>query len=134
MIVAHTIMNWYDPKAVQVQRVRAPWSTRRRRLYVDDGGVLRLARLDVARRSRSSCAGSQSCSVARWATWLRCAASRARCSHGSRIATSCRSVARIDHSLGVYADVVGFLILAGAGITVARSRADVGDWRGFLTR
>ncbi len=40
----------------------------------------------------------------------------------------------IDHSLGVYADVIGFLILAGAGITVARSRADVGDWRGFLTK
>jgi ABC-type branched-subunit amino acid transport system permease subunit len=40
----------------------------------------------------------------------------------------------IDHSLGVYADVVGFLVLAGAGVIAAVSRADVGDWRGFATR
>lgn len=38
----------------------------------------------------------------------------------------------IDHSLGVYADVLGFLILAGAGVIAATSQADVGDWRGFL--
>ncbi len=37
-----------------------------------------------------------------------------------------------DHSLGVYADVVGFLVLAGAGITAARARSDVADTRRFL--
>jgi ABC-type branched-subunit amino acid transport system permease subunit len=37
-----------------------------------------------------------------------------------------------DHSLGVYADIIGFLLLAAAGITVARARSDVADTRGFL--
>ena len=40
----------------------------------------------------------------------------------------------IDHSLGVYADVIGFLFLAGAGVIIALSRVEVADWRGFLTR
>lgn len=38
-----------------------------------------------------------------------------------------------DHSFGMYTDVVGFLILAGAGVTAARARAEVADPRGFLT-
>ena len=40
----------------------------------------------------------------------------------------------IDHSLGVYADVFGFLTMAGAGLIAALSHAEVGDWRGFLGR
>ncbi len=40
----------------------------------------------------------------------------------------------IDHSLGAYGDVIGFLILAGAGATVALSQAEVADSRGFMTR
>jgi len=40
----------------------------------------------------------------------------------------------IDHSLGVYADVFGFLIMAGAGLIAALSHAEVSDWRGFLSR
>jgi ABC-type branched-subunit amino acid transport system permease subunit len=37
-----------------------------------------------------------------------------------------------DHSLGVYADIAGFLVLAGAGITAARSSSEVADTRRFL--
>jgi ABC-type branched-subunit amino acid transport system permease subunit len=40
----------------------------------------------------------------------------------------------IDHSLGHYTDMIGFLILAGAGITAAHAQVDVADSRGFLTR
>ncbi|WP_375489765.1 branched-chain amino acid ABC transporter permease [uncultured Jatrophihabitans sp.] len=39
-----------------------------------------------------------------------------------------------DHSFGVYADIIGFLVLAGAGITAAVSRAEVADPRAFLSR
>jgi ABC-type branched-subunit amino acid transport system permease subunit len=37
-----------------------------------------------------------------------------------------------DHSLGVYADIVGFLVLAAAGITAALARAEVADTRAFV--
>jgi ABC-type branched-subunit amino acid transport system permease subunit len=40
----------------------------------------------------------------------------------------------IDHSLGVYADIVGFLLLACAGITAVHARAEVADTRGFLRK
>jgi ABC-type branched-subunit amino acid transport system permease subunit len=40
----------------------------------------------------------------------------------------------IDHSLGPYVDMIGFLILAGAGITTALARTEVADTRGFATR
>jgi ABC-type branched-subunit amino acid transport system permease subunit len=39
-----------------------------------------------------------------------------------------------DHSLGAYVDILGFLILAGAGITAVRSRVEVADPKSFLTR
>ena len=39
-----------------------------------------------------------------------------------------------DHSLGVYTGVIGFLIMAGAGITAVHSRSDIGNWRVFLER
>ena len=39
-----------------------------------------------------------------------------------------------DHSLGAYADVIGFLVLAGAGITAARSTREAADTRGFATQ
>ena len=38
----------------------------------------------------------------------------------------------IDHSLGMYADILGFAILAGASITAVHSRTEVSDTRGFL--
>jgi len=37
----------------------------------------------------------------------------------------------IDHSLGMYADIIGFVILAGAGVTAVHARSDVADPRGF---
>ena len=37
----------------------------------------------------------------------------------------------IDHSLGMYADILGFAILAGAAITAVHSRTEVSDTRGF---
>ena len=39
----------------------------------------------------------------------------------------------IDHSLGVYADIIGFLVLAGAGLIAARAQREVADPRGFAT-
>ncbi len=40
----------------------------------------------------------------------------------------------IDHSLGHYTDLVGFLIIAGAGATIARSTREVADTRGFINQ
>jgi ABC-type branched-subunit amino acid transport system permease subunit len=40
----------------------------------------------------------------------------------------------IDHSLGVYADIIGFGTIAGAGIAAVHSRTEVADTRGFVTR
>jgi ABC-type branched-subunit amino acid transport system permease subunit len=39
-----------------------------------------------------------------------------------------------DHALGPYADVIGFAVLAAAGIVAARSQLEVADTRGFVTR
>ncbi|HEV7191694.1 MAG TPA: branched-chain amino acid ABC transporter permease [Jatrophihabitantaceae bacterium] len=39
-----------------------------------------------------------------------------------------------DHSLGVYADIIGFLVLAAAGLIAARSKAEVADPKGALQR
>ena len=38
----------------------------------------------------------------------------------------------IDHSLGVYTDMIGFLLIAGAGVTAVHSRVEVADFRQFL--
>jgi ABC-type branched-subunit amino acid transport system permease subunit len=40
----------------------------------------------------------------------------------------------IDHSLGYYADMIGFAIVAAAGITAVHSHVEVADPRGFLRR
>jgi ABC-type branched-subunit amino acid transport system permease subunit len=40
----------------------------------------------------------------------------------------------IDHSLGGYADMIGFLVLASAGITVVYAKSEAADTRGFLRR
>jgi ABC-type branched-subunit amino acid transport system permease subunit len=41
---------------------------------------------------------------------------------------------RIDHSLGMWVDMIGFLILAAAGILAVHSRVEVADPRGFLRK
>lgn len=38
----------------------------------------------------------------------------------------------IDHSLGMYADLIGFLIIAGAGITAVHSKVEVAEPRDFV--
>jgi ABC-type branched-subunit amino acid transport system permease subunit len=38
----------------------------------------------------------------------------------------------IDHSLGVYADIIGFVLLAAAGVTAVHAHSDVSDTRGFV--
>jgi ABC-type branched-subunit amino acid transport system permease subunit len=38
----------------------------------------------------------------------------------------------IDHSLGMYAAIIGYLIVAGAGLTAVLARSRVADTRGFL--
>lgn len=38
----------------------------------------------------------------------------------------------IDHSLDMFTDVIGFLVLAAAGVTAVHSRVEVADTRGFL--
>jgi ABC-type branched-subunit amino acid transport system permease subunit len=39
-----------------------------------------------------------------------------------------------DHALGVYVDVIGFLVIGLAGLTASLSRSEVADTRAFLTR
>jgi ABC-type branched-subunit amino acid transport system permease subunit len=39
-----------------------------------------------------------------------------------------------DHSFGVYVDMIGFLILAGAGLVAARSELEVADSKAFFAR
>ncbi len=39
---------------------------------------------------------------------------------------------QIDHSLGMYTDMIGFLILGGAGVIAALSKKDVADPQGFI--
>jgi ABC-type branched-subunit amino acid transport system permease subunit len=39
-----------------------------------------------------------------------------------------------DHSLGMYVDIIGFLVIACSGITAVHSHTDVADTRGFLAR
>jgi ABC-type branched-subunit amino acid transport system permease subunit len=41
---------------------------------------------------------------------------------------------QVDHSLGMYTDVIGFLIVAAAGITAVHSSVEVADPRGFFDR
>ena len=38
----------------------------------------------------------------------------------------------IDHSLGASTDLIGFLVIAAAGVTAVHSRVEVADTRGFL--
>ena len=38
----------------------------------------------------------------------------------------------IDHSLGVYADVIGFLVMAGAALTAVQAHSDTADTRAFI--
>ncbi len=40
----------------------------------------------------------------------------------------------IDHSLGVYAAVIGYLVFAGAGVTIARSQVEIAEPRAFVDR
>jgi ABC-type branched-subunit amino acid transport system permease subunit len=40
----------------------------------------------------------------------------------------------IDHSLGMYADIIGFIVLAAAGITAVHSHVEVADTRAFIQR
>lgn len=40
----------------------------------------------------------------------------------------------IDHSFGMFADVIGFLLIAGAGVTAVYSRTQTADTRGFVQR
>ena len=41
---------------------------------------------------------------------------------------------QFDHSLGPYVDMVGFLVMAGAGITAARAKSELADTKGFQAK
>ncbi len=133
VIAAQTIMNWYDPLD----------SNRK------FGGV---------RAAADATAGLSSVTVwfFDWLAWTLLAVGLLAC--GAAIVTRLRALGYltgaigvvgavlayvahrdivdvgggIDHSLGVYADLIGFLVIAGAGVTAVHSRVEVADTRRFL--
>jgi ABC-type branched-subunit amino acid transport system permease subunit len=131
IIVAQTIMNWYDPKTAKFNALRkvvdlTPQLSSVTVWFFDWlswtlGGLAIVASgFAIVTRRREIGYVTTACGIA-----------------GAVIAWTAHSEVLsvgggIDHSLGVFVDIVGFLIVAGAGVTVALSRAEVGDWRGFL--
>jgi ABC-type branched-subunit amino acid transport system permease subunit len=133
VVVGQTIMNWYDPLALKYSGLRSKvdntsalssttvaffdWLS-----WVLLGAGVVAVGIALVTRRRVIGYVTALCGVAGAAlAWL---AHRdvMQVGHG------------IDHSLGVYTDVIGFLILAGAGVTVALSKAETGDWRAFLAK
>ncbi len=136
VVTAQTVMNWYDPLASS----RGSGKFNAVRSVVDDSPAL--SSLTVA--------------FFDWLAWTLIALALASC--GAAIVTRLRmfgyltaavAVAGavlsylahsdvvdvgggIDHSLGVYTDIIGFLILAGAGVIAVHARSETADTRGFL--
>jgi ABC-type branched-subunit amino acid transport system permease subunit len=142
VVVAQTVMNWYDPLA-----------------NTEGSGKFNKVRSEV-----SQTFGLQQTTTwfFKWLAWTLAAVALVACA--ACIVTRLRALGYVgavagvagavlaytahadvvdlgnqrglgfDHSLGPYADIIGFLILAGAGITTAQSRVAVADPKGFLTR
>jgi ABC-type branched-subunit amino acid transport system permease subunit len=136
VVAAQTIMNWYDPLAGTVGSgkfgaVRTAVADTNGLLPVTDPffswlawtlAVAALVLVGVAIILRLKLAGYAAAVVGVAGAVL------AYTAHADVV----NAGGGIDHSLGVYADMVGFLVLAAAGITTARARTDVADTRGFL--
>jgi ABC-type branched-subunit amino acid transport system permease subunit len=138
IVIAQTVMNWYDPIASGQKNGR--FNTLRP--IVDQTAAL----------------NGLTDSFFGWLAWTLVAAGLVGC--GFAIVTRLRAAGYLtavigvvgaylayrshskvvdvgggpDHALGPYADVIGFLILAGAGITAVHSRTDKAHTREFLER
>jgi ABC-type branched-subunit amino acid transport system permease subunit len=140
VLVAQAIMNWYDPKA---DAAGASKFSLVRKLVDESGnqvqqtttlffdgwlswavvvvGIL-IGGVAIITRIRPLGYATTACGVAGAIfAWL---------AHSDVVSVG----GGFDHSLGVYADVIGFLVLAAAGVIIALSTAEAGDWRGFLAR
>jgi ABC-type branched-subunit amino acid transport system permease subunit len=135
VVAAQTIMNWYDPLA-------------------NAGGS---GKFNAVRRAADQTPALSSVSVwfFDWLAWTLLAAAIVVCGAaivlrrrvlgyvvavigvvGAVLAYTSHSDVLdagggIDHSLGHYTDLIGFLIVAAAGITAVHSRVEVADPRGF---
>ena len=136
VLAAQTVMNWYDP------------------LASSSGSGKFSAVASIAQKS--PLLSSLTVAFFGWLAWTLLAVALVGC--GAAIVTRLRPVGYvaavvalagavlayvahhdvvnvgggIDHSLGMYADIVGFGILVGASITAVHSRTEVSDTRGFV--
>ena len=139
IVIAQTVMNWYDPIASGQKNGRfntlRPIVDQTAALNGLTDHVLRLAGLVAGRRGAGRLQRRDRHPVAGGGIPdRRDRRLRRRISRTTRTARSSTSAAGPDHALGPYADVVGFLILAGAGITAVHSRSDKAETREFLER
>ncbi|HZC72141.1 MAG TPA: branched-chain amino acid ABC transporter permease [Jatrophihabitans sp.] len=141
VIVALAIMNWYDPRA-DVQG-SSKFSKIRKLVDQTPSGVLKQTTtlfFDGWLSWGLLGLGLVVCSAAIISRWRPLGYLAALCGVAGAVfawmadSDILRVGGGIDHSLGVYTAVCGFLILACAGVIAATSRAEVADWRGFWQR
>jgi branched-subunit amino acid transport system permease len=144
VIVAQTVMNWYDPllnirssaKYNQLSKVveqTASGLLPTTKWFLPDFGswillavaVLATAACIVTRIRPLGYVTALAGLVGAVLAWL---------SHQDVVELGNRNRLGPDHSLGAYVDVIGFLILVGAGIIAARSNREVAETRAFATR
>jgi ABC-type branched-subunit amino acid transport system permease subunit len=144
VVVAQTVMNWYDPllnirssaKYNQLSKVVEQTSSgllpTTKWFFPDFGSwillavaVVAVAACIVTRVRPLGYVTALAGLVGAVLSWL---------SHQDVVELGNRNRLGPDHSLGAYVDVIGFLVLAGAGIVAARSHRDVAETRTFITR
>jgi ABC-type branched-subunit amino acid transport system permease subunit len=138
VVIAQTVMNWYDPLVATAKSAK---------FSAVSSAV-----------SASSAVSSTTSAFFSWFAWMAAIGGLVLC--GAAVVTKLRPVGYLagvvgvaaavlaytshsdvvsvgggfDHSLGMYVDVIGFLLIASAGITAVHSHTDVADTRGFLLR
>ena len=134
IVVAQVVMNWYDPKTVKFNGLRklVDQTSQLSSVTVWFFDWLSWTLVTVAVVVSGVAIVTQRRELG-WLTTL-CGLAGAVISWTAHGEVASVVPHTIDHSLGMYADIIGFLILAGAGVTVALSQAEVSDWRGWLTR
>jgi ABC-type branched-subunit amino acid transport system permease subunit len=139
VLVAQTVMNWYDPlislrgngkynkltKIVDQTRTGLGGSTKW--FFADYGSWILAA---VAFLATAACIITRIRPLGYFTAAVGIAgAVLAWTSHQDVVDLGERSHLGHDHSLGAYTDVIGFLVLAAAGIVAARSNREVADTR-----
>jgi ABC-type branched-subunit amino acid transport system permease subunit len=145
VIIAQTVMNWYDPIQAYKNATNSRFFTIKPVVQTssvlsgltDDFFVWLAWVLIVV--TVASCAASIVVRRLKWLGYLTfvlgvVSAYIAYSAH-HKLANAGRSLPQPqDHALGVYADVIGFLLIGFAGLTAVWARSDVADTRVFLTR